>query len=71
VASPDPSPTAAPALDKAQLGRQAMTLKSRAEASGNTELAKKLGELFQDLALGRDPTPADAELVRSAERALR
>lgn len=71
VASPDPSPTAAPALDKAQLGRQAMTLKSRAEASGNTELAKKLGELFQDLALGRDPTPADAELVRAAERALR
>lgn len=68
---PSASPSAAPPPDGKQLARQAMALKSRAEASGNGELAKKLGELFQDLAIGRDPTAADVELVRSAERALR
>ena len=63
-------PSAARAPDAAQLITQFTALKSRAEASGNLELAKMLLERVQDLALDRPPSAADVELADWAERAL-
>lgn len=59
-----------PALDRAKITERALALKSRASAAGQNELAGKLGSLVNDMLVGRDPTPADAELVRSAEKSL-
>ncbi len=65
-----PKETAKPVLDRAKLTERALTLKARATAANQHELAQKLAAVATDLIVGRDPTPADAELIRSAEKSL-
>jgi len=70
--SPKPSAPAStkPAVNRETLMASAITLKSKAQARGNAELAGKLGTVANDLMMGKEPTPAMITLIKESEREL-
>jgi serine/threonine protein kinase len=65
---PPPPPSARRQVDKSTLVARVLSLKKRATAQ--PELQKKLGDLANDLLIGREASPEDLELVERAEQML-
>lgn len=69
AAPPAPPPPQPQKIDRGAVVVRIMELKKKAES--NPKLAQELGDLANDLLIGREPTQADLDFIKKAEKELR